>query len=298
MTFKVLVFNEPGICPDSIDGLKRDLHLFLSPNYEIGDVDQAQLRFGKWVHTCALLVLPHYSDIEAYTCLGQDLEATKQICDFVHNGGSFLGIGLGAFFASAKANWDGRTIWQEPLALWPGTSAGPWSSSGDCYAHEFFLDIDGSPCHCHLVLKEGGQFEGFEGEQGTYVLARYNDNESVAAIHYVCVQRNVVLWHARLECAVTAQVMKENGVRDTDEKIEVIHSLPMNRLNIEIYIACRTRPPGIVRTDTPNSPPPTYEGELHSATKITFSTAFGRSTKSYPTSKCVCQFVGLVYTIR
>lgn len=242
MTFKVLVFNEIGICPDSIDGLKRDLHLFLSPNYWIGDVDQAQLQFGKWVHTCALLVLPHYSNVKAYTRLGQDPEATKQIRNFVHNGGSFLGIGLGASFASAKTNWYKRTIWQEPLALWPGTSTGPWSS-GDGYAHEFYLDIDGSPCPCHLFWKEGGQFEGFEGERGTSVLARYNDNESIAAIHYVYAQRNVVLWHARLEYALTAQVMQESGGRYTDTKIEVIHSLPMNRLNTEIYIACRTRTP-------------------------------------------------------
>jgi glutamine amidotransferase-like uncharacterized protein len=241
MAFKVLVFNGPGICPDSIHGLGRDLHYFLSPNYWIGEVDQAQLRSGEWVHTCALLVLPHCSNDEAYTCLGQDAEAIQQICNFVHGGRSFLGIGGGASFASARAtwaaraNWEGRMIWTKPLGLWPGTSAGPWSH-GEAHAHEFFFDADGSRYHCYLFWKGGGEFRGGHWKS---ILARYNDNRSVAAIHCVSGEGNVVLWHARLECVLTAQVIQETRMRVTDEVIRVIYSLPTVGLNTKICIECR-----------------------------------------------------------
>jgi len=239
MAYKVLIFDGRGICRDSIDGLSRDLRFYLYPNYWIGSVGQTQLRSAEWAHTCACLALPHCSDVGVYKRLGQDAEAIKQICDFVQNGGSFLAIGGGAFFASAQANWNGRTIWTTPLALWPGTSD-RLCLSGGAHVHDLNVNIDGSECHCYLFWKDGGEFMAGTSMS---VLARYNDNESVAGIHYVSGKGNVVLWHAHLEYTLTAKVFWDSGMQFSPDKIKVTRSLPINSFNTESCIARRTTPP-------------------------------------------------------
>jgi len=241
MPFEVLVFDGLGICPDSRTGLLRALYSILSPNYWIGAVDQTQLRSGKWTHTCSLLALPHCSDVEVYSRLGQDSEAIEQIREFVQSGGSFLGIGGGAFFASAQANWVGRMVGPTALALWPGTSTGPCLRGGP-HLHDLSLNIDNNRYQCYLFWEDGGEFER---APRTDVLARYNDEKSVAAIHHVSGEGNVVLWHARLECALGAQLVRGTcGMPNfSDEEIMVIYSLPINGLNTEICIGLRTMPP-------------------------------------------------------
>jgi glutamine amidotransferase-like uncharacterized protein len=240
MAFEVLIFEEPGICPDSRVGLLNAFHALLTPNYWIGVVNQTQLRSGKWAHTCALLALPHCNDVEVYKRLGQDSEAIKQIRDFVQHGGSFLGIGGGAFFASTKANWTGRMAGPTPLALWPGTSTGPWSRGAHVY--DFNVEIDGTPCHIYLFWEDGGEFNHVPG---TSVLAQYSDGKSAAAIHSVFGKGNVVLWHARLEYALTAhEVWVRGGVSNfNNHTISVIRSLLMKGLDTEICIACRAMSP-------------------------------------------------------
>ena len=229
--YKVLIFDAPGICRDSIDGLWRDLHSYLSPNYWIGVVDQAKLRSEKWANTCACLVLPHCRDAAAYQRLGQDAEAIKQIRDFVQSGGSFLGIGGGAFFASARANWIGHTRWTTTLALWPGTSSGSCLPGIGAHVHDldlnFNVDSDSeseSDYHCFSFWGDGGEF--ISGTSAS-VLAWYNGNKSVAGIHHVFGKGNVVLWHARLEYALTEKVFR-------DKRREVTRSLPINGLSTEL----------------------------------------------------------------
>ena len=234
---KVLIFDAPGICRDSIDGLRRDLHSYLSPNYWIGVVDQTELRSGKWAHTYACLALPHCSDAGAYQRLSQDAEAIRQIRDFVQNGGSFLGIGGGAFFASEKSNWIGHTKWTTTLALWPGISNGPCLPGVGAHVHDFDLVDSDYDYRCYLFWEDGGEFIG---GTSTSALARYNDNKSVAGIRHVFGKGNVVLWHARLEYALTEKVLRDSGMQ---LQLEVIRSLPINGLSTETCIARRTMSP-------------------------------------------------------
>lgn len=238
MAFKVLIFDGPGICRDSIDGLFRDLRSYLRPNYWIGDVNQTQLRSSEWADTCACLALPHCTDDSVYEALGQDVEAIKQISDFVQNGGSFLGIGRGAFFASAQAEYCGNNIWTKPLALWPGTSNGP-CLPGEAHVHDFNVNIDGSDCQFYMFWEDGGEFV-----VGTpmSVLAQYNGEESVAGIHYVLGKGSVVLWHTRIEYTLTEVLFGESRMRLSTKEIEVNRSLLIHDLHTESCIARRTTP--------------------------------------------------------
>lgn len=239
MAFKVLIFRESGICRDSIDGLFRDLRSYLRPDYWIGDVNQTQLRSGEWAHTCACLALPQCSDDSVYETLGQDVEAITQIRDFVQNGGSFLGIGRGAFFASARANWHGDPIWTTPLALWDGTSTGPCLTV-DAHVHDLNVNTDDSHCHCYMFWERGGEF--VDGTSMS-VLAQYEGEESVAGIHHMSGKGNVVLWHTRLEYTLTADVFQKTGMQLTLETIKVTRCLPISGLNTESSIGRRAIPP-------------------------------------------------------
>lgn len=49
----------------------------------------------------------------------------ENIRDFVHNGGGYIGICGGAYFASEEVYWRGSQLPIAPLGLFPGTATGP-----------------------------------------------------------------------------------------------------------------------------------------------------------------------------
>jgi glutamine amidotransferase-like uncharacterized protein len=57
----------------------------------------------------------------------QDLssEGKEKIRDFVRDGGGYIGICGGSYFAAERVFWQGEQLPMEPLALYPGISRGP-----------------------------------------------------------------------------------------------------------------------------------------------------------------------------
>jgi len=53
------------------------------------------------------------------------LRGKENIRDFVHNGGGYIGICGGAYFASEEVYWRGSQLSMTPLSLFPGRAAGP-----------------------------------------------------------------------------------------------------------------------------------------------------------------------------
>src|SRR5258708_21882737 len=105
MKCEVLVFDGPGICPVSKDDLVNSLNTVLAFNYWVGTIDHEELRTKAWYTSCVLLVFPHCTDTQSYDALDADLPTIHRIRRFVKDGGSFLGICGGAYFASKTPEW-------------------------------------------------------------------------------------------------------------------------------------------------------------------------------------------------
>lgn len=57
----------------------------------------------------------------------QDISSAgkQKIRDFIHNGGGYIGICGGAYFAGERVFWQGQELPMTPLAIFPGITQGP-----------------------------------------------------------------------------------------------------------------------------------------------------------------------------
>ena len=208
---EVLIFNGPGICPLSRDDLVDSLSTALDPSYWVGTIDHEGLRIENWTKSCALLVFPHCTDPQPYDALDVDLQTIRSIRQYVADGGSFLGICGGAYFASGTAKWHGRKWGSTNLAFWPWSSEGPHLKGG-AQTHEFTLPFmaEQHPTsgrnpnqvapYCVLHYDGGGAFirlGDYESPHFTQ-MGRYS-TKMCAGVTCTVGTGGAVLWHARLE---------------------------------------------------------------------------------------------------
>jgi len=208
---EVLVFNGPGICPLSRDDLVDSLRTALDSQYWVGTIDHEGLLVEDWTNSCALLVFPHCTRRQPYDALDVDLPTIRRIRQFVVDGGSFLGICGGAYFASKTAEWYGNKWGSANLAFWPWLSEGPYLQGG-AQTHEFTLPFligeyaangrqENNPApYCDLHYHHGGAFipQGDCDSTQFTLMGRYSTKMS-AGVTCTVGAGSAVLWHARLE---------------------------------------------------------------------------------------------------
>jgi len=207
----VLVFNGPGICPLSRDGLVESLRTALDSRYWVGTIDHEGLRVENWTESCVLLVFPHCTRRQPYAALDVDLPTIRRIRQFVVDGGSFLGICGGAYFASKTAEWYGNQWGSANLAFWPWLSKGPHLQGG-AQTHEFTLPFligeyatngwyeNNATPNCDLHYHHGGAFipQGDCDFTRFTLMGRYSTT-MCAGVRCTVGAGSAVLWHARLE---------------------------------------------------------------------------------------------------
>ena len=221
---EVLIFDGLGICPVSRDNLVNSLNATLAFNYWVGTIDHQGLRTEPWAGSCALLVFPHCTHTQPYDQLNDDLPTITRIRQFVEDGGSFLGICGGAYFASKSAEWDGRPWGSPDLAFWPWLSRGPYLHEG-AQTHEFTLpamidrnQVGGANSrapYCDLHWESGGEFicERGGGNIPFTIMGCYSSNR-YAGVRCTVGTGTAVLWHARLECSFQNREV-EDGFKST-----------------------------------------------------------------------------------
>ena len=156
-------------------------------------------------------------------------EGARIIRDFVHRGGNYLGIGAGAYFGSAKVEFELGTEIEvnEPmeLHLFPGIAYGALykrafkynSESGTSAAKiEIFGDTD-----LNLYYNGGCAFRNAESFPNVEVLAKYGDVEDKpAAVIKTFVGKGKVILSG-VHCEVGSKAAEEEGAsKSIIEKLE------------------------------------------------------------------------------
>jgi len=159
-----------------------------------------QLMDEKWEKTTHLFVMPGGRDLPYDRKLR--VEGTTRIRKFVENGGSFLGICAGAYFASSRVIFERNTPLEvyetRRLKLFPG------STIGTLYTPHTFAYHSEKGAHAskisykegslHLYYNGGCTFYLAESFPSVTLLAKYQDlNEQPAIIHCKVGQGNVLL---------------------------------------------------------------------------------------------------------
>lgn len=224
MSINVLVYNGPGVSQTSLTHTLTSLRHLLSPNYTVTPVTPAALISDPWPASCALLVIPGGRDLPYVSSLQPG--ATDRIRRYVRQGGSLLGICAGAYFASARVEWEVGTrlevVGDRALGFFPGTSRG-CAYPGFVYESEAgarLVDVtlskkDGGEEKTArgLYWNGGGYFDGAEGmqSQGVRVLAWYSaDAEGAGAGKPAAVLCDVgegraILWGPHIEFPLNRQ---------------------------------------------------------------------------------------------
>lgn len=121
----MLIYDGVGVSQTSLSHTIYSLKRLLAPRYAVQTVTAEVLISHPWAPTCALLVIPGGRDVPYVEALSR---AAKRIESYVRGGGSYLGLCAGAYFASARVEWEVGTkqevVGDRPLRFFPGTCEG------------------------------------------------------------------------------------------------------------------------------------------------------------------------------
>ena len=187
MSHQVLVYSGPGVSPLSLSHTLLTLSLLLVPNYTVQPATPELLSTQPWEPACALLVIPGGRDLPFVEELSKRTLVARRIREWVRNGGRYLGLCAGAYFASAEVSFDvGGSMevkGERELAFYKGICRGP-TYPGFAYAAESgskavnLVLADGRNIK-HIYYNGGGNFVSPPKEQ---IVARYETGE-VAVVH-------------------------------------------------------------------------------------------------------------------
>ena len=103
---QVLVYSGPGVSPLSLSHTILTLSLILLPHYTVQPITPSTLATQPWEASCALLVFPGGRDLPYVDELEVKSKVTRRIKEWVNEGGRYLGICAGAYFAAAEVRFD------------------------------------------------------------------------------------------------------------------------------------------------------------------------------------------------
>lgn len=149
----------------------------IMPGIKVRFCDSHDIITNGILDKASLLIMPGGADL--YYCEKLNGVGNNIIKSFVHNGGAYLGICAGAYYASTFINWDNGVIsGARELAFYDGTCNGPvfeWVENGTTKKSWYAAPlIDYNGRQFPVCYNGGGVFSEPTGDDAT-VIARYAD---------------------------------------------------------------------------------------------------------------------------
>ncbi|GAA5982291.1 hypothetical protein JCM10908_004817 [Rhodotorula pacifica] len=199
----VLVYDGSGVAAASRDNTLRFLKSLLSQRYDVQTVTPRSIKEEPWADTCALLVFPGGRDLPYCHDLGEI--GTRRIREWVRGGGRYLGICAGAYFASAKIEFEVglplEVTGERALGFFPGLCRGTvypgFDYDSDAGARQVELALNRTawrdfwpqtPPSCTLSYNGGGAFlpSANAGAASWTSLASYSDLPNAPSAGVLC----------------------------------------------------------------------------------------------------------------
>jgi biotin--protein ligase len=190
----ILVYGDLGASPNSIKHTCNTLKSILGHVYDIIQIDRQVLQSEPWEVGCVMLVMPGGRDMPY--CEALNGEPNKRIQKFIDNGGRYLGLCAGAYYASASIEFEkGRALMEiiqsRELSLYPGISRGTvypgfvYNSESGARSVAVTLESEAlaqyygdglpPPKEIKMYYNGGGYFVHPEHYDNVTVLCRYKD---------------------------------------------------------------------------------------------------------------------------
>jgi biotin--protein ligase len=179
----IYVYNDAGVSEESLIQSLSTFTNLVNKKYTIKTIDATEVKQGKWIPNAALFILPGGADVP-YTKKLNGL-GNQQIKKYVNNGGAFLGICAGAYYAASYVEFDKKgplkVLGDRELKFFDGKAIGPilapydYKTQSGSRAAEISTIFTKVP-KTVVFYNGGGFFENAEKFSNTKIIANYNNN--------------------------------------------------------------------------------------------------------------------------
>ena len=122
----VLVYSGPGAGTRSVLSAVESLRRALRPTLLVDTIGYADILEGNWTENCKMLVMPGGADLPY--CRHLNGPGNVLIRNFVEQGGTYLGLCAGAYYACSRVEFELGTALEvagdRELCFYPGTAYG------------------------------------------------------------------------------------------------------------------------------------------------------------------------------
>lgn len=258
----ILVYAGPGAGPQSIANTVSTLEQVTHGKYKIITVGPEIITQQDWLQNTVLLVMPGGADRPYLEKLAG--QGNKNIKQYVANGGKYLGICAGAYYAGdrlefAKGDPELEVTGERELKFFPGLIAGPTYSGFDhrdltvhagTRAAKLYWQLEwpfARQTEFTVFYNGGGSFVDAEKYQNVQILARYipevvGDTATPAAIIECTVGKGKAIlsgphfeWRPETLDTDSAQFrkIKPQLIATNNERLALVKHL-LTRLDIQV----------------------------------------------------------------
>lgn len=201
---RVVIYLDLGVCKESAAQIGQAVSQITnsSPRF----IDAKELLRGKWILDTSCFIMPGGRDLFYHKALFP--KGTALLRDFVENGGTYIGICAGAYFASASIEFEKggalEVVGQRDLQFFPGIAIGPAYGLGEFnYKERKGARISILDCFSQkiAVYYHGGcLFFKAEEYSGVEIVARYDDISGKPAAIIRCSRKKGQAWLSGVHC--------------------------------------------------------------------------------------------------
>ena len=210
----VFVYSGPGAW--GVEGLCTALRKPLT-RYTVKTITSEEVIAGDWKRDAALFVMPGGADCQYVAKLNG--AGNAHIKNFVHDGGSYLGICGGAYYAGKVVSFSINTplevVGVRELAFFPSVINGPTlkpfvyhSEEGSAAAKIIWGKSD---TKTHVYYNGGGTFESADFIGNTLVVGRYADLPDTPAAIVTCSHGNGRAVLSSVHPEISAEALEETN---------------------------------------------------------------------------------------
>ncbi len=227
MKSRIYLYSGPGAAAESLSQTVATLEELTPVPYTVEKIGFRELKGGAWAQDAALLIMPGGADIPYSKYLSG--EGISKIRGYVEQGGNYLGICAGAYFASAKIIFEAGTPLEvqgtRDLKFFPGVAEGPvlapYDYNSNSGARLAELHVKGSDTPVFSHFNGGCHFVGAEKIPGVTVLATYGDTEKAAILEMRVGKGHVILSGVHPEFSPHLMNREDPYLRPIAEKLDL-----------------------------------------------------------------------------
>jgi biotin--protein ligase len=241
----VYVYKDDGVSNESLVQTTTTLRNLVGNKFKIKTIDAKDIREGSWIKRTVLFVMPGGADVP-YTKKLDGL-GNKQIKQYVEQGGSFLGICAGSYYASSYVEFDKggplEVLGSRELKFFQGKSIGPilaqydYKTQSGSRAATISTIFDEVP-QTVVYYNGGGYFKDANKFVNTRVIATY-ENDLPAIINISYGQGKVILSGVHFEYDVSLLDRNDKYIQmlishlaEADESREILLNKVLELLGI------------------------------------------------------------------